>query len=194
MAAATMRRLRRALWTGLGYLASLAAIANASSGYAAVARYSEISVKAAFLYHFCNYIEWPAIEGRPERGDLEIAVIGNRALAAELGKVLPGRRVGSRALRVRQVDSSDQLAQAAVLFIGNDIRASSFAQWVAATRDQPILIVAERPEALDKGAMINFVMADGRVRFELAPAATEARGLKLSSRLFPIALRIKEGG
>jgi hypothetical protein len=153
--------------------------------------YSVESVKAAFLYRFLEYVEWPA--GVHADGPLTIAVLGDDSLAAELHRNVRGRVAHGREVRARSVSSVQEGLDAHVLFVS--------AQWkkrlgsLADTHQHdPVLVVTEGEGALERGSVINFLVVDGNVRFEISVPAAEQRGLKLSSRLLNVALRVEKSG
>lgn len=153
-------------------------------------RPSADAVKAAFLYHFVGYVEWP--QGR-ESGPVTIGVIGSAPIAAELRQLLPGRSIAGRPVRVRVLSPGDELSGLHILFIGEHEYGRA-RQLIKAVQGAPTLAVTDGADGLERGAMINFIIADNRVRFEISQAAAERAGLKLSSRLLAVALRIRGAG
>ncbi|HEX5788686.1 MAG TPA: YfiR family protein [Woeseiaceae bacterium] len=172
---------RRVLLTGLlGCLAAAPAWAQESEGV-----YEDEEVKAAFIYHFATFVEWPpAGEGRV---DFRVAVIGDDLVAAELERFLPGRDIGGRPMRVERLDSLDELGEVDVLYVGAGYD-GRLAQVAAVVGDRPVLIVTDAPDALSEGSMINFEVVDERVRFEISLTAAQRAGLDLSSRLLSAAM------
>jgi hypothetical protein len=147
--------------------------------------YDEHAVKAAFIYHFATFVVWP--ESAQPQADFVVAVLGDDKVAEELEEYLPGHSIQGRPMRARRIGSLEELDNDAVLFIGSG-RMNVLARSFDAISDQPVLLVADAPGALRKGAMINFEIVDGRVRFEIALRAAERAGLNLSSRLLSAAM------
>jgi YfiR/HmsC-like len=152
----------------------------------------EQKVKAAFLYKFPGYVEWPENAFATADTPVAIGVIGDDPLAAELAQVVAGRSLDGRAVSVRRLKEADSPAGLHVLFVGSAERAR-LAQLVKEAPTQPMLIVAEFDGALNRGSAINFVISSGRVRFEVALDNAEKRGLKLSSRLLTVAQSVRTG-
>jgi hypothetical protein len=169
-----------------------AALAGWSAGAAEDATSLEQRVKAAFLYQFASYVEWPAQSFAQPDTPVTIAVMGAEQLAAELKQLSAGRTVGGRTVEVRQVRPGETLAGINILFIGSAENAR-LPQVVQAAKQRPMLIVTETDGALGQGSMINFVIVDRRVRFEVALDSVERSGLKLSSRLLAVAQQVKTG-
>ena len=174
----------------LARLAPTALLAGAVCGSATAqqAVYDANQVKAAFLYHFGTYVQWPS--AAPSTDAITIAVLDDAAVAAQLAQFLPGRRIQARPVEVRQIARIEDLGDAEVLFIGRQQNAR-LAQLIAAVARRPTLVVTDADNGLDRGAMVNFQLVNERVRFEISvPRAEEAR-LTLSSRLLSAALRVE---
>jgi hypothetical protein len=152
------------------------------------AAYSETEVKAAFLYHFCSYVQWPAARQPDE--PVTIAVLGADAVAMQLMAFLPGRRIEGRNVDVRRLRDIDELQDDELLFIGSEHN-PRLDDIIAVVGPRPVLIVTDAPEGLASGAMVNFQLVDERVRFEISLAKAQESGLMLSSRLLSAALRVE---
>ena len=155
---------------------------------AAAQLHEESQVKAAFLYHFGTYVQWPA--GAPADDAITIAVLGDDEVAAQLAQFLPGRRIQERPVEVRTLARIDELGDAEVLFIGRE-QNPRLTQVIAAVAGRPTLVVTDDDNGLDRGAMVNFQLVDSRVRFEISVPRAEEAGLTLSSRLLSAALRVE---
>jgi len=169
------------------FAASLLALCGALQAQAQDAVYSADSVKAAYLFHFSGYVEWQT-EIPPET--LTIGVIGDRGIAAELTRILPGRSIGVRKLRVREIDADEDLSSIQILFVGHN-ESGRLPALAEKARKLHILLVSDADAGLDRGATINFVTMDRRVRFEIALRAAAESGIKISSRLLSAALKLK---
>ena len=146
----------------------------------------ERGVKAAFLYKFLSFIEWPPAAFPAPDSPFVIGVTGADTVAAELAQIAKGRTVSNRAVTVRRLDEKDPLAGIHLLFIGRGAAARQ-PQLLAAAQQHPIVTVTETDDALAHGSVINFKLSDGRVRFEVSLAAAEKNDLKLSSRMLAVA-------
>jgi hypothetical protein len=149
----------------------------------------EYRVKAAFVYKFGDYIEWPASAFADAGSPLNIGVIGADALADELARVSAGRTIGGRAVKVRRLRPGDPLAGLQMIFIGRSSGAQ-LAAMLGASKGLPALTVTESEDGLKLGSMINFVVVADKVRFDVGLAAAEASRLKISSRLLAVARKV----
>jgi hypothetical protein len=152
----------------------------------------ESRVKAAFLYKFAGFVEWPASSFAGPGTPVTIAVIGAEPIAAELSQMVSGRTVNNRPISVKRLKAGESLAGVHVLFVGADA-GSRLNQIAQAAQSRSILTVTESAEALAQGSIINFVIADRRVRFEISLGAAEKSRLKLSSRLLAVAQQVRTG-
>lgn len=171
-------------------LAAVAALLFAPALHTAAqeAVYDADQVKAAFLYHFGTYVQWP--EPVPANEAITIAVLGEPAVAAQLAAFLPGRRIAGREVEVTQIDAVEQVGAAEIVFIG-PAHNERLDELIAALEQRPTLVVTDADDGLDRGAMVNFQIVDSRVRFEISVPRAEEAGLRLSSRLLSAALRVE---
>ena len=152
----------------------------------------EIQIKAAFLYKFTGYVEWPKSSFKDAERPITIGMVGAEEITEELRRVVSGRSVQGRGLTIALVSKESDLSGVHVLFIGRDA-AAGMTRLIEAARARPILIVTDAPDGLERGGVINFVMVKRRVQFEISVDAAEKAGLVLSSRLLAVALRVKKG-
>jgi YfiR/HmsC-like len=177
------RRLR----TGLTVLA-VACTLGAAVAAGATESYSEDAVKAAFLYRFTGYVDWP-----PQAlsdSQFTIAVLGADGVATELDRLLQNRVVQNRPAQVRSIKSIKELAGAQMLYIGASHR-DDLRHIIAATAGRPVLIVTNEDGGLDGGSTVNFLLVDQRVRFEISLDAAQSSGLRVASELLAVAIRVR---
>lgn len=149
---------------------------------------TETAVKAAFLYKFAAYVEWPA----PPRPDAPfvIATLAADDVAAELSTIVAGRAVAGRPTAVRKVKEGESLQDVQMLFVGR--QAGEARATVQGARRNGVLVVTET--TLEQGGTINFVVADNRVSFEVSLEAAERGGHRISSRMLAVARRVVPKG
>lgn len=179
----------------LAFCLLLAMSLNALSARAEVADHSdmiELQVKAAFLYKFGSYVAWPAGEFSNASSPLTIGVLGAEALADQLAQITQGRTINGHPIVVRKLQGENPGSpdnDLNVLFVGRSHNAHLGAI-LAAVKGRPILTVTESDEGLVPGSMINFVIVDGKVRFEVAPEMASRENLLISARLLAAAYRV----
>lgn len=152
----------------------------------------EQRVKAAFLYKFAAYVDWPATAfARPDT-PFTIAVAGAEPLAVELSQAVAGRSVNDRPVAVRRVKPGESLDGVHILFIAKS-ESARLAQLMKTAQTRSILTVTESEGALAQGSVINFVVTERRVRFEISLDSAEKSKLRLSSRLLAVAQQVHTG-
>ena len=150
----------------------------------------EDQVKAAYLYKFLGFVDWPASAFEGAQSPFVIGVSGADSLADELMPMVANRSTNGRSIVTRKLSAGTPLAGLNVLFIGRQAAPRS-AALIAAAKELPILIVTDSDEAFAGGGAINFVLVDNKVRFDVSLRANEGNGLKISSRLLGVARRIQ---
>jgi hypothetical protein len=170
-------------------VASLCAFALPAAAQSEAERALEQRVKAAFLYRYTEFVTWPdAAFARPD-APFVMVVAGPEAVADNLRTITAGRNVGGRPVEVRRVAPGETIPISQVVYIaGTD---------PGRTRDlirgapRHALVVTEAEGALDYGSVINFVLVQERVRFDISLESAEKRGLRLSSRLLAVARSVR---
>ncbi len=172
------------LLLGLLIMAPGVPVFGASNGNGASELESE--VKAAFLYKFLGYIDWPATAFPKPDSPYVIGVFSADAIAEELAGIAAGRSVNGRPVVVRKIKEGEPLSGVHMLFIGRSAGVRQ-AQLLDIARQNSIVSVTETENGLAQGSVINFHLADGRVRFEVSLTAAEKSDFKFSSRLLSVA-------
>lgn len=152
----------------------------------------EVRIKAAFLYKFCDFIEWPPESIGEPGAPITIGVLGADALADELTRAVAGRTVGNRPVQVRKLRRGAPLVGLQVLFVGGQ-DAARLEDVFEPARGLPLLTVTETRGEQAQGSMINFVLVDEKVRFDVALPPAEAGRLRISSRLLAVARKVVAG-
>lgn len=179
-----MQRVRSPARVSLLVLATLLAAFQAHA-----ALFSADAVKAAFLYRFASYIEWP--EDAPATGPFVIAVYGAENVAKQLDELLPRMTVHGRPALVRRVTRASELEGVHILYVGprEPLARSRSVRETAILL--PILIVTDDARGLDAGGVINFIDQSRNVRFEVSLAAADRARLKIASALLSVAVRVE---
>lgn len=145
---------------------------------------AEYRLKAAFLYNFVSFTEWPAGLGNT----LNLCVYGPDPFGEDLDK-LQGRNVAGRSLAVRRTSSVDDLGNCQIVFITRPV-ISNLPRVFDTLRGKPVLIVADTPGAAREGVALNMGTEQSKVIFEANPSAARDNGLVLSSKLLRLAKEV----
>jgi hypothetical protein len=149
----------------------------------------EYDIKAAFLFNFTKFVEWPPTAFTDEHSPLKICVLGENPFGKIL-RVLTEEEATGRRLSLIHLDRLNSLETCHVLFVSRSER-DRLPQVLAAVHSAPVLTVSDVPGFIDQGGMINFILEGSKVRFEVNQEAAERAGLKISSRLLALAKHVK---
>jgi hypothetical protein len=147
---------------------------------------AEYRIKAAFLYKFIGFIDWPPVAFDRADAPFTIGVLGGPTLGTELEQIAAGRQVNGHPVHVRLLARGDSVAGLQVLFVGRG-EAGRMGAVAGATDGMSTLVVSESEGALAQGSAINFVVVDDKVRFDVALHPINRAGLKISARLLAVA-------
>jgi len=141
----------------------------------------EYRVKAAYLFNFTKFIDWP-VTATDGGNAFSICLAGRNPFGPTLAATLVGESAAGLPITARVV-SAGQASSCQVLFVPRGVAAAPYLRGIGAA---PVLTVGESPDFLTQGGAINFVLDGGRVRFEINQQAAERAQLKVSSRLLQL--------
>jgi len=146
-------------------------------------------VKAAFIYNFLKFVEWPP-DSMPPSAPILLCTLGEAPLGGALEEILKDRTVGERKLVIRHLAHAEAARTCHVLFVDQSETPRLNAIF-AVLADASVLTIGESPSFLKAGGCIDLIIDRDRVRFSIAlPAARSAR-LTISSRLLALALEVQ---
>lgn len=147
----------------------------------------ERQVKAAMLYKFLGYVEWPAESFATPMSPYVIAVAGASDVLGELRHLTADRTVNQRPIVVKKVTSKSNLSGVHLLFVGQDNSTVLHNRLMRRAREHSLVTVTESERGLDQGSVINFRLIDDRIGFDISLVNAGAHKLKLSARLLSVA-------
>ncbi len=156
-------------------------------GFALAQRFHEEEVKAAFLYQFTKFVEWPS-NHEVDGGKFNLCVAGDNPLEGTLGR-LEGASVKEKIIEVRYAHDWRFLEGCHMLYVSPSERDQMFSILRRAAAE-PILTVSEIHGFIEHGGMINFVREGRKIRFEVNQQSAEQSRLKVSSKLLQLAIRV----
>lgn len=148
----------------------------------------EQQVKAAYILNFTRYATWPVL--LDPRAPLVVCITGQGT--AEIVRQLQSRAVGSHPLELRTVSRVDETESCHALYIAVADRSRQSA-WLARVRDQAVLTIGDSSSFLADGGMINLMLVDGSIRFEVNLTAARHSGVGLHPRMLALAERVVGG-
>jgi hypothetical protein len=148
----------------------------------------EYQVKAAFLYNFTRFVEWPAGRFADDASPIVIGVLGQNPFGDELEKAIAGRTVNGRSIMAKSVTAAEEISGVHILFVpaGAENRVPA-AVW----QNTGILTVGETEAFAAPGGTITFVREGDKVRFAINLGSAERSGLKLSAQLLKLATAVR---
>lgn len=150
---------------------------------------SEYQVKAAFLYNFAKFVEWPALAN--PAFPITMCVLGKDPFGKALESVMEGKTVNGRPIVIRRTNDLAVARSCQVLFLSAS-EAGRAGEIVKGLRDASVLTVSDLDRFTEAGGVIALVMEGQRVRFRINSKAAAFANLKISSKLLQLALPAPE--
>ena len=150
----------------------------------------DVAVKAAFLFNFAKFVDWPAL---PPGAPIAACVVGDDPIAAALVETVRGQDINGHAFEVLAA-TGQQRSGASAICCSSAVRAiRQSADGLDAVRSLPVLTVSDGKGFAQSSGIIEFYLDAGRMRFAINVDAAERSGLRLSSRLLGLAKIIRNG-
>jgi hypothetical protein len=149
----------------------------------------EYAVKATYLYKFAPFIEWPSPAAEFPDGSFTVCVVGDTPVDALLDRAVNGQTIAGHPIAIHHYAGVTGNPGCAVMYVAGD-DAQAVAAILAAVRGLPVLTVTDHASDPAIRGIINFVISDGHVRFEIDSGAAAANGLTISSKLLSLAARV----
>ena len=146
----------------------------------------EYQVKAAFLYNFAKFVDWPGDSFGNSNAPLVIGVIGDDPFGGALDQAINGKTINGRTLVVRRLRWGQDLRSCHILFISSSER-QRLPQIIQSLRGASVLTVGDMGQFNQQGGIINFILEANKVRFEINSRAADQARLKISSKLLSLA-------
>lgn len=171
--------------------AALTLVVTAGGLQGAQAARDEYELKAAFLVNFTRFVEWPRTRFSADADPLVVCLFKDNPFEGQLGKV-SRTHIGGHPVRVQRLSDPGEAHGCHVLFLPAS-QNRRLQDLVSVTGGNAVLLVGEAEGFAAEGGMINFVLRDEHVRFEINPKAAAASGLKISSNLLQLAIIVGDG-
>jgi hypothetical protein len=180
------RKHRRSISAALGFVLLLCF--SPITSRAQQVHPTESQVKAAYLFNFGKFVQWPIDRG--PSGDLfELCVLGQDPFGPVLDATVAGESIGVRKIAVVRISKSSDTAPCNVLYVSGS-EASRLGPILEAAHHSGMLTVSDISHFVDRGGIIGFVKQQDRIRFEVNRGAAADSHLTLSSELLKVAFRV----
>ncbi|MDE3067862.1 MAG: YfiR family protein [Verrucomicrobiota bacterium] len=149
---------------------------------------TEYQVKAAFLYNFGKFVDWPSNAFAATNAPLVIGVFGENPFGDNLQSIVRGKNIGNHRVAVRRLRSLSELKRCQILFVSASEK-QRLPDILRAVRGAGVLTVSDMDHFTEAGGMISLFMENREIRFQINNEAARAAGLKISSKLLILAER-----
>jgi hypothetical protein len=146
---------------------------------------TEPALKAAFIYNFAKFTEWPT-DGAPAAAPFVLCVLGDAAVGAALERTVKARLLDGHSLTVSVLETGGPLPACRILYVSG-MTTGQTAQLVARVRDVPVLTISDLERFSEMGGIAQFFFEQGRLRFSVHIESAKRARLKISSRLLALA-------
>jgi YfiR/HmsC-like len=146
----------------------------------------EYQVKAAFLYNFTKFTDWPASAFSSTNAPLVIGILGDDPFGPMLDEVVRGEVVRAHPLVVKRLGADEDLRSCQILFISRSEK-HRLPALLSQLKGSPVLTVSDASDFAEQGGMVNFRLVQKTVKLEINQAATEAASLQISGKLLKLA-------
>lgn len=147
----------------------------------------EYAIKAAYLYQFGRYIQWPPESFTDSQSPLIIGLLGPDPFGGVLNEITRTKRIEGRPIIVRQFASMADYSACHILYVNASVAPEQKAAAIQRTQGKPILLVGEEPGFAERGGTVTFFMEENRIRFEINTDVAKQDQLKISSKLLSLA-------
>jgi hypothetical protein len=149
---------------------------------------TEYQLKAAFIYHFAQFVSWPATNSADTGSPFVIGVLGENPFGPVLEQAVHGKTLNEHPLMVKDIRSLTEANHVQILFISSSEK-KRFQEIFAALADKSVLTVGEADTFLESGGIINFVREGTKIHFQINEQAAKNAHLKISSKLLTLGIR-----
>jgi hypothetical protein len=147
---------------------------------------TEYQIKAAYLFNFLKFVDWPENQPVDPLGKWVIGIVGDSPVGGALSRLAEGKNVLGRELQIKKLQSTDNLRGCNILFISESER-KQLPAILTALRGSSVMTVADMDKFVQSGGMVQLDMGDARVRVTIDVGATDRAHLKVSSKLLALA-------
>ncbi len=148
---------------------------------------TEYQIKAALLFNFAKFVEWPAEAFPQTNSPIVIGVLGKNVFGTDLKTTIRNKTVNNRHFQFEEYTSVTQATNCQILFISPSEK-DNLDGILAGLHNPGVLTVSQTDEFIKAGGMINFIIQNDTVRFQISDDAAKKAGLKISSKLLTLAV------
>ncbi len=147
---------------------------------------TEYQLKAAYIYNFPKFIEWPSSAGTDPRAPIVVGILGRDPFGSEIEAVLSGKTANQRHFVIRRFSNVREVSGCQILFVSSSEK-DNLKQVFAAVAGFGVLTVGESDRFAEAGGVIHWGLVDGRVKLTINLPAAERAGLRMNANLLRLA-------
>ena len=147
----------------------------------------ESRIKAAYLYQFGRYVEWPAKAFPNSQSPFVIAVLKTDPIVADLEQIAESKRIQDRPIRVQQFSSPGDVPACHILYLSPSLAPEAQAEIIRRLARHGTLLVGDSQAFINWGGVVRFTVEENKVRIYIARKAAEREGLAISAKLLQVA-------
>jgi hypothetical protein len=147
----------------------------------------EHQIKAAYLYQFGRYVEWPAKAFSGPNAPFVIGVLEHDPLIPALDQIARMKKVQDRPIEIRRLPSAAEIRACNILFLPARLAPETRAEVIRKVVGQGLLLVGDAPDFLERGGTVQFAVEENRIRVVISRKAAERAGLTISAKLLQVA-------
>ncbi len=147
----------------------------------------EYRIKAAYLYQFGRYVEWPSKTFPSPETPFVIGILDQDPIAADLDQIAQIKKIQDRPIQIRRFSSASDIRACNILYFSSALEPEAQAEVIRRVAGKGILLVGDTERFLNRGGVMQFILEDNKIRVMISRKAAEREGLKISSKLLQVA-------
>jgi hypothetical protein len=146
----------------------------------------EYNIKAAFIYNFTQFIEWPEDSFENAASPFVIGILGKDPFGPAINETVEGEKVQGHPIIIQRYSSLQEIKECHILFVSNT-ESGNIKEIIAGLRNKNILTVSDIPGFPVEGGMIGFMMENNKTKLQINPSIAKAADINISSKLLRLA-------
>lgn len=148
---------------------------------------SEYQLKAAFLFNFAKFVEWPTQAFANDTAPFVIGILGDNPFAGDLVSTVAGKKINEHPITIQKLENAADTTKCHILFIGSSEK-NRLPEIIEKLKGSAVLTVGDMERFIESGGIINFVQEASKIRFQINDGTAKAINLKISSKLLSLAV------
>lgn len=177
--------LRSGLLLAIASILAMASLAAQDESNSEINR--EYRIKAAYLYQFGRYVEWPDKTFPSPETPFTIGILDQDPVAADLDHIAQIKKIQDRPIQIRRFSSANDIRACNILYLSSMLEPETQAEAMRRVAGKGILLVGDADGFLARGGVIQFILEGNRIRVVISRKAAEREGLKISAKLLQVA-------